>query len=164
MFVHCSSFVRHLFVICSFFVRHLFVICSSFVRHLFVICSSFVRLLFVFCSSFVRLLFVHCSSYFSVTTLPLLGSSLRIGNYVIEERIFYSSFVHYLPVRLAPARALHRCLFVYMYKLCQSFKSLAKLKSTNNLLFIFLLSSTFLLLRFVVPSFIVRLLFVVEPL
>ena len=50
---------------------------------------------------------------------------------------------HYLPVRLAP---------------------LAKLKSTNNLLFIFTLASTFLCLRFVIPSFIVRLLFVVEPL
>ncbi|EJF36149.1 hypothetical protein HMPREF1320_0820 [Capnocytophaga sp. oral taxon 335 str. F0486] len=49
----------------------------------------------------------------------------------------------YLPVRLAP---------------------LAKLKFTNNLLFISTLASTFLCLRFVIPSFIVRLLFVVEPL
>ena len=35
LFVHCSSFVRHLFVICSsfVFVRHLFVICL-FILHL----------------------------------------------------------------------------------------------------------------------------------
>ena len=93
--------------------RHLFVICSSFVRSLFVHCSSFLRSLFVFCSSFVRLLFVHflsaratrivfCSSHFSVTTLPLLGSSLRIGEYVTGERIF-PSFILYLPVQLAPS-------------------------------------------------------------
>ena len=50
---------------------------------------------------------------------------------------------HHLPVRLAP---------------------LAKLKSTNNLLFISTLASTFLCLRFVIPSFILRLLFIVEPL
>ena len=54
----------------------------------------------------------------------------------------------------------HRCL----YEHCQNFKPLAMLKSTNNLLFISTLASTFLCLRFVIPSFIVRLLFVVEPL
>ena len=108
--VICSSFVRLLFVHCSFIVRSLFVFCSSFVRSLFVHCSFIVRHLFVHCSSFLRSLFVFCSSHFLVTTLPLLGSSLRIGEYVIGERIFSSSF-HYLPVRLAPSFV--RSLFVF---------------------------------------------------
>ena len=77
-------------------------ICSFIVRSLFVHCSFIVRSLFVFPSSFVRLSFVFCSSHFLVTTLPLLGRSLRKGEYVIGERIFCSSF-HYLPVRLAPS-------------------------------------------------------------
>ena len=106
-------FLRSLFVIRSSARAARTVICSSFVRSLFVLCSFFVRSLFVLCSSFVRLLFVHflsaraartvfCSSHFSVTTLPLIGSSLRIGEYVIGEKIFCSSFL-YLPVQLAPS-------------------------------------------------------------
>ena len=114
MFVHCSFIIRHLFVIRSSFVR-LYValvppleevrgrFCSFIVRSLFVHCSFILRLLFVFCSSFLRYLFVFSSLFvylpvrlvpfivrltFSVTTLPLLGSSLRIGKYVTGERIF----------------------------------------------------------------------------
>ena len=74
--------------------------------------------------------------------------------------LFFFHF-HFVPLlfliflRLFPIYpcSLHR----HLYKLCQSFKSLEKLKSTNNLLFISALASSFLLLRFVVPSFIVRL-------
>ena len=108
--VYLSSFLRSLFICLSSLHRLSFVIPSFFVHLPVRLAPSFVRLLFVFCSSFVRLLFVislsalvvhtvFCSfiflSHFSVTTLPLLGRSLRIGEYVIGERIFPSSF-HYL--------------------------------------------------------------------
>ena len=88
-FVHCSSFVRLLFVFCSFIVRSLFV-------H----CSSFLRLLFVFSLSARAVRTVFCSSHFFVTTLPLLGRSLRIGEYVTGERIFCLSFIWLLFVQL----------------------------------------------------------------
>ena len=102
------SFVRSLFVLCSFFVRSLFVLCSSFVRLLFVFPSSFVRLYVAvvpplegvrgrFPSFFLYLPVRLAPSFvrltFPVTTLPLLGSSLRIGEYVIGERIFCSSIL-----------------------------------------------------------------------
>ena len=100
-FVLCSSFVRSLFVLCSSFVRSLFVFCSFFVR-LFSICPCGSHRHFFICPcGSHRLLFIIPSSHFSVTTLPLLGRSLRIGEYVIGERIFCSYF-HYLPVWLTP--------------------------------------------------------------
>ena len=72
---------------------------------------------------------------------------------------------HYLPVWLAlSARATHTICPCGSHYLPVRLAPLAKLKSTNDLLFISALASTFLCLRFVIPSFIVRLLFVVEPL
>ena len=107
------------FAICSFIVRSLFVIPSShfsvttlpllgrglgrgyFIR-LFPICPCGSHRHFFICPcGSHRLLFIIPSSHFSVTTLPLLGRSLRIGEYVTGERIFPSSF-YYLPVRLTP--------------------------------------------------------------
>ena len=72
---------------------------------------------------------------------------------------------HHLPVWLTPsARVAHTICPCGSHHLPVRLAPLVKLKSTNNLLFISTLASTFLCLRFVIPSFIVRLLFLVEPL
>ena len=114
----------------------------------------FVLLLFLI---FLRLFPIYpCGSHCHLFVFPI--SSLYL-HYFILPPSFANLLINSSTNFMCPC-GLHR----HLYKLCQSFKSLAKLKSTNNLLFISALASTFLLLRFVVPSFIVRLLFVVEPL
>ena len=121
-----------------------------------------------FSSSFPYLL-VRLASSFVFLKLALTSLYLRISldfhSDSLSQFLFKAcppSGVRGLLTFLSP---IYPCgLHCHLYKLCQSFKSLAKLKSTNNLLFMSALASTFLLLRFVVPSFIVRLLFVVDPL
>ena len=84
---------------------------------------------------------------------------------ILHLRFTFPSLFLYLPVRVAPS-------FVHLYiQTLPKFETLAKLKSTNNILLIYILvltyphfSSTFysFFIRslFVLPSFIVRLLFV----
>ena len=120
-------------------------------------------------SSFILHLFVRLTPSFVFLKLALTSLYLQISLVFQTDSLYLFLFkacppsgVRGLLIRLFPIYpcSLHR----HLYKLCQSFKSLEKLKSTNNLLFISALASSFLLLRFVVPSFIVRLLFAVEPL
>ena len=133
-----------------------------------VLASTFLLLRFVVPSFIVRLS-VWLTPSFVFLKLALTSLYLRISIDFQTDSLYLFLFkacppsgVRGLFTFLSP---IYPCgLHCHLYKLCQSFKSLAKLKSTNNLLFIFALASTFLLLRFVVPSFIVRLLFVVEPL
>ena len=158
---------------------HLYKLCQSFksleklkstnnLLFISLLASIFLLLRFVVPSFIVRLS-VWLAPSFVFLKLALTSLYLRIS--LIFQTDSFSQFLFKacppsggrgLLIRLFPIYpcGLHR----HLYKLCQSFKSLAKLKSTNNLLFISALASTFLLLRFVVPSFIVRLLFVVEPL
>ena len=94
--IHSPFIVRLLFVLCSFARAARTVFCSL-QSH----CRATVEplkdhSLFVFCSFILRSLFV---SLF-VTTLSLLGRSLRIGEYVTGERIF-CSFIFYCRATLA---------------------------------------------------------------
>ena len=130
--------------------------------------SIFLLLRFVVPSFIVRLS-VWLAPSFVFLKLALTSPYLRISLVFQTDSLYLFLFkacppsgVRGLLIRLFPICSCNS--HCHLYKLCQSFKSLEKLKSTNNLLFISALASTFLLLRFVVPSFIVCLLFVVEPL
>ena len=125
------------------FLTHLFPICLCGSHHLPVrLTPSFVFLRLDSASLYLRI-----SLVFQTDSLPqfLFKACPPSGVRGLLTHLFpiCPCGSHHLSVRLAP---------------------LAKLKSTNNLLFISILASTFLLLRFVIPSFIIRLLFIVDPL
>ena len=98
---------------------------SSFILHLFVRLTRS----FVFLKLALTSLYLQISLVFQADSLYLLLFKACLPSGV------QGLFTFLFPIYLC---SLHR----HLYKLYQSFKSLAKLKSTNNLLFIYLLALT----------------------
>ena len=114
-------------------------------KHIASYCILFPRInpSFSYCN---RVSLFSVTHYISVTYKPL--PIFQHLYYFAKPILFHCSIIY-------PYRS-HRCL----YEHCQNFKPLAMLKSTNNLLFISLLTLTYLLFSFVICLFFLRLLFV----
>ena len=114
-------------------------------KHIASYCILFPRInpSFSYCN---RVSLFSVTHYISVTYKPL--PIFQHLYYFAKPILFHCSIIY-------PYRS-HR----YLYEHCQNFKPLAMLKSTNNLLFISLLTLTYLLFSFVICLFFLRLLFV----